>query len=104
MYPNGLQSIVSLFESLLDREKREALVSYADQVPKWRPKDGENFDLEDVRKDEECTDTVGVFLKVDGDERVLFRVTLGSQCPGPIRLKHPVSFLTRGPTNPTNAS
>ena len=79
MYPNGLQSIVSLFESLPDQEKREALISYADQAPKWRPKDGESFDLEDVRKDEECTDTVGVFLKVDGDDRVLFRVTLGPQ-------------------------
>ena len=63
MYPNGLQSIVSLFESLPDQEKREALISYADQAPKWRPKDGEMFDLEEVRKDEQCTDTVGVLAK-----------------------------------------
>jgi cysteine desulfuration protein SufE len=94
MYPNGLQSIVSLFESLPDQEKREALISYADQAPKWRPKDGESFDLEDVRKDEECTDTVGVFLKVDGDDRVLFRVTLGPQVQ--TLTKAMTSILCRG--------
>jgi cysteine desulfuration protein SufE len=94
MYPNGLQSIVSLLESLPDQEKREALISYADQAPKWRPKDGESFDLEDVRKDEECTDTVGVFLKVDADERVLFRVTLGPQVQ--TLTKAMTSILCRG--------
>src|SRR5690606_18063059 len=33
--------------------------------------------LEDVRKDEECTDQVGVFLQVDPDRASHFRVTLG---------------------------
>ena len=94
MYPNGLQSIVSLFESLADQEKRDALISYADQAPKWRPKDGESFDLEDVRKDEECTDTVGVFLKVGGDDRVFFRVTLGPQVQ--TLTKAMTSILCRG--------
>jgi cysteine desulfuration protein SufE len=94
MYPNGLQTIVSLFESLPDQEKRDALISYADQAPRWRPKDSESFDLEDVRKDEECTDTVGVFLKVDGDDRVLFRVTLGPQVQ--TLTKAMTSILCRG--------
>ena len=40
---------------------------------------GEKFDLEDVRKDEECTDTVGVFLRVDAENRAHFRITLGPQ-------------------------
>jgi cysteine desulfuration protein SufE len=83
-----------LFESLPDQERREALISYADQAPKWRPRNGETFDLEDVRKDEECTDTVGVFLKVDGDDRVLFRVTLGPQVQ--TLTKAMTSILCRG--------
>ena len=64
VYPKGLQKIVDLFESLPEQEKRDGLISYADQASKWEPKEGETFDLEDIRKDEECTDTVGVFLKV----------------------------------------
>src|SRR5271155_3594159 len=47
IYPQGLQKIVSLFESLPEQEKRDALISYADQARKWEPKQGETFDLED---------------------------------------------------------
>jgi cysteine desulfuration protein SufE len=78
-YPKGLQKIISLFESLPEQEKRDALISYADQAGKWEPKAGETFNLEDIRKDEECTDTVGVFLKVDNESRAALRVTLGPQ-------------------------
>ncbi|MBV9104875.1 MAG: SufE family protein [Verrucomicrobia bacterium] len=78
-YPKGLQSIVNLFGSLPEQERRDALVSYADQARKWEPKEGETFNLEDIRKDEECTDTVGVFLKVGDQERATFRVMLGPQ-------------------------
>jgi cysteine desulfuration protein SufE len=79
VYPKGLQGIVTLFGSLPDQERREALISYADQARKWEPKEGETFNLEDIRKDEECTDTVGVFLRVGDEERATFRVTLGPQ-------------------------
>jgi cysteine desulfuration protein SufE len=79
VYPKGLQSIVSLFGSLPEQERRDALISYADQARKWEPKKGETFNLEDIRKDEECTDTVGVFLKIGDEERATFRVTLGPQ-------------------------
>jgi cysteine desulfuration protein SufE len=79
VYPKGLQSVVDLFGSLPEQERRDALVLYADQARKWEPKQGESFNLEDIRKDEECTDTVGVFLKVDNEERATFRVTLGPQ-------------------------
>src|SRR3954454_1948781 len=78
-YPRGLQTIIGLFQSLPDEERRETLISYAEQAPRWAPKSGEVFDLEDVRKDEECTDTVGVFLKVDPDKKATFRVSLGPQ-------------------------
>jgi cysteine desulfuration protein SufE len=77
-YPAKLATIVSLFESLAEEEKRENLIAYADQANRCAPKEGESFDLEDVRKDEECADTVGVFLKVDAEnQRSHFRMVLG---------------------------
>ena len=79
MYPEKLQKIVGLFEILPDAEKRENLILYADQARSCVPAEGEEFDLEDVRKDEECTDTVGVFMKVGDDASVHLRVTLGPQ-------------------------
>lgn len=78
-YPEKLTDIISLFESLPDAEKREMLISYADTAKNQSPREGETFDLEDIRKDEECTDQVGVFLKVDPDHGSHFRVTLGPQ-------------------------
>ena len=55
------------------------LVVYADGAAHQLPRDGETYDLEDVRKDEECTDTVGIFLKVNADNSSRFRVALGPQ-------------------------
>ena len=78
-YPPQLSAIVSLFESLPEEERRENLIAYAGQAKRHEPKPGETFDLEDVRKDEECTDTVGVFLRVDAEKRAHFRLTLGPQ-------------------------
>jgi cysteine desulfuration protein SufE len=78
-YPAKLQKIIDLFEVLPEEEKRETLIAYADQAAAQAPREGEAFDLEDVRKDEECTDTVGVFLGVDGDRKVRFRINLGPQ-------------------------
>jgi len=78
-YPPSLTEIVDLFDALSDEEKRENLVAYADGAPRCAPPAGETFDLTDVRKDEECTDTVGVFLKVDADRRAHFRISLGPQ-------------------------
>jgi cysteine desulfuration protein SufE len=63
-YPAKLSQIIELFETLPNSKKREALISYADSAMRQGPKDGETFDLEDIRKDEECTDSVGVFLKI----------------------------------------
>jgi cysteine desulfuration protein SufE len=93
-YPSGLQSVIDLFASLPDEEKRETLISYAEQSKKWAPQEGDKFDLEDVRKDEECTDTVGVFLNVDADRRVKFRVSLGPQVQTLTRAM--TSILCRG--------
>jgi cysteine desulfuration protein SufE len=79
VYPPKLASIIALFESLAEEEKRENLIAYSEQARQHEPKPGETFDLEDVRKDEECTDTVGVFLKLDDEGRAHFRITLGPQ-------------------------
>ncbi len=77
MYPPNLTEIVGLFEDLSDEEKRENLIAYADQAPRCAPRPDESYDLEDVRKDEECTDTVGVFLQVAAGRQAHFRITLG---------------------------
>jgi cysteine desulfuration protein SufE len=94
MYPQKLQLIVELFEALPDQERREALISYADQARKWEPGAGESFDLEDIRKDEECTDTVGVFLRVDKEDHAVLRVSLGAQVQTLTRAM--TSILCRG--------
>jgi len=78
-YPGRLEAIISLFESLPDPGKRENLIAFSDNAVKWQPAEGETFDLEDVRKDEECTDTVGVFLKVEDGNACHFRINLGPQ-------------------------
>ena len=79
MYPPKLNKIINLFEMLPEVERRETLVSYADSAKKQEPREGEQFELEDVRKDEECADTVGVYLHVDGEGKARFRMTLGPE-------------------------
>lgn len=93
-YPAKLAEIISLFEHLPEAERRETLISYADQAVRQAPREGEAFDIEDVRKDEECTDTVGVFLRVDGERRAQFRITLGPQVQTLTRAM--TSILCRG--------
>jgi cysteine desulfuration protein SufE len=78
-YPAGLQAIIGLFSELPEVERREMLINYADRASKCAPAEGETFDLEDIRKDEECTDTVGIFLNVDAAQTVHFKVSLGPQ-------------------------
>jgi len=79
MYPEKLQNIVDLFEHLPEVERRETLVAYSDSAPRQEPRPGEKFVLEDVRKDEECADKVGVYLQIDDDGRAHLRMTLGPE-------------------------
>src|SRR5882724_11106721 len=79
MYPTKLNKIINLFESLPEDERRETLVSYADNAKKQEPREGENFELVDVRKDEECMDTVGVYLHVGENGKAQIRMTLGPE-------------------------
>src|SRR5437773_9990738 len=78
-YPTKLNKIINLFESLPEDERRETLVSYADNAKKQEPREGENFDLVDVRKDEECMDRVGGYLHVDENGKAHMRMTLGPE-------------------------
>ena len=78
-YPKKLQSIIDLFDHLPEVERRETLVSYSDSASKQEPRPDEKFDLEDVRKDEECADTVGVYLQVDDEGKAHIRMTLGPE-------------------------
>ncbi|MGH8018451.1 MAG: SufE family protein [Opitutaceae bacterium] len=75
--PAALQDIVELFENLPEIEKRENLIAYADNAPLHEPRAGEEFALMDERKDEECTDKVGVYVSLDADRSAHFRVKLG---------------------------
>jgi cysteine desulfuration protein SufE len=79
MYPSKLDKIIHLFETLPEDERRETLVSYADNATKQEPREGEEFALKDVRKDEECADTVGVYLQVDEQGKAHIRMTLGPE-------------------------
>src|SRR5437016_12634795 len=79
MYPSKLNRIIHLFEMLPEDERRETLVSYSDNAKKQEPREGEKFDLQDVRKDEECADTVGVYLHVDERGKAQIRMTLGPE-------------------------
>ena len=79
MYPTKLNNIINLFETLPEDERRETLVSYADNAKKQEPREDEKFELVDVRKDEDCTDTVGVYLHVDENGKAHIRMTLGPE-------------------------
>jgi cysteine desulfuration protein SufE len=79
MYPAKLQNIIDLFDHLPEVERRETLVAYSDSVSKLEPRASEKFDLEDIRKDEECADTVGVYLQVDANGKAHIRMTLGPE-------------------------
>ncbi|MCS7062441.1 MAG: SufE family protein [Methylacidiphilales bacterium] len=79
-YPEKLNKIVQFFQGLSDEERRENLINYADSAKRYAPREGMVFDLEDVRKDEECTDTVGIFLKIDPVQQgAHFYVSLGPE-------------------------
>ncbi len=43
MYPTKLNKIINLFETLPEDERRETLVSYADNAKKQEPREGETL-------------------------------------------------------------
>lgn len=77
MYPVALQEIVAFFESLPETERREALIDDAAAAAACAPNPDQQWQVVDVRHDPECTDKVGIFLRLDPDRRVHFAVELG---------------------------
>ena len=77
MYPPRLQAIADLFAGLTESARRELLIHYAAGAARFAPQPGELFDVEDVRHDAECTDKVGIHLRLADGCR--FRVTLGPE-------------------------
>ncbi len=76
-YPAALGELITFFESLPEGERRENLIDLAAAVTTYAPKVGEKFDLEDVRHDAECTDTVGVHARLENGNHVHFSISLG---------------------------
>ncbi len=77
--PQRLQQIIDFYEQLPDDEKREALINEAGQAQQYAPQAGEAFEVEDLRKDNECSDTVGIFVKTDKTGKIEFKISLGAQ-------------------------
>jgi len=76
-YPAALNELIEFFEFLPEPERRENLIHYAEAAKACEPREGAVFDLTDIRKDEECTDTVGVFLRADEQGCAHFAIELG---------------------------
>lgn len=75
--PPALQELIDFFEHLPESERRDNLISMAETVDAHAPQPGQSYEVEEVRKDPECADTVGIFLQRDEGGRVRFAVTLG---------------------------
>ncbi len=76
-YPAALGELITFFESLPEGERRENLIDLAAAAAACAPKEGETFDLEDVRHDAECTDMVGVHVRLVHSDQVHFAISLG---------------------------
>lgn len=76
--PPALREIVDFFAPLPEPDRREALLAYASQADQHAPRADEDYAVSEERHDEEdCLDSVGIFLLRHGDDTVTFRVTLG---------------------------
>ncbi len=74
--PKRLERIASYFEQLDEQSRRERLIAYAEQSEKWQPQPDDEILYQDIRKDEECLDEVGVFIVSDA-EGVAYRMQYG---------------------------
>lgn len=75
--PPALQEIIDFFEHLPESERRDNLISMAETVEAYAPRPGLPYEVEEVRKDPECSDIVGIFLQRDDGGHVHFAVTFG---------------------------
>lgn len=75
--PPALQEIIDFFEHLPESERRDNLISMAETAEAYAPRPGLPYEVEEVRKDPECSDIVGIFLQRDDGGHVHFAVTFG---------------------------
>lgn len=75
--PPALQELIDFFEHLPESERRDNLISMAETVNAYAPRPGQAYEVEEVRKDPECSDTVGIFLQREDGRHVHFAVTFG---------------------------
>ena len=76
--PEKLTELIHFFESLQENERRENLMLFANNAEKWVPEEQVNYCIKDIRKDEHCTDEVGIFVLSVKNE-ISFRVSLGEK-------------------------
>jgi cysteine desulfuration protein SufE len=74
----SLERTAQHFESLEKDGRIQALIALADGLLKLAPEDGERWDVKDIRKDLECQDVVGLFVRRDG-ERVHLAAEVGQE-------------------------
>ena len=77
--PPRLAAFVEFFEALPEAERRDNLVAYAEKARSIAPRVGESFEVEDLRKDAQCTDFVGVYLRRNTTGGVTLRMRLGPE-------------------------
>lgn len=75
--PPKLAEMIAFFEPMPEGARRENLIALAASVERHAPRAGERFDVTDVRKDAECSDEVGIFLRVAPGGTAQFAVSLG---------------------------
>ncbi len=63
MLPQALEQLLAHFDSLSEAERRDELIHFAEAAPTYAPQPGECWDFEEVRKDHECSDAVGIHLR-----------------------------------------
>jgi cysteine desulfuration protein SufE len=73
-----LERAAQHFEGLEKEGRIQGLIALADGLPKLAPQGGETWDVEDIRKDLECQDTVGLYLRRDGT-RVKLAAEVGDE-------------------------
>jgi|JI8StandDraft_1071087.scaffolds.fasta_scaffold377026_2 cysteine desulfuration protein SufE len=77
MFPSALQELIDLFEHLPEPERRENLIDIAETAISHTRQAGVDYEIADVRKDQECSDTVGVYVRRDDSGQVFFAIELG---------------------------
>lgn len=62
-----------------ESERRETLHAFAGNVRQFAPNPEVNHSYSDYRKDEHCTDSVGIYLNVSENRAVSFYVSFGEE-------------------------